>query len=65
LKKLDISLSWRVFLRKFKKANSYHHLILNRSESLTLASIRDTLLPKLLTGQIRIKDAVRLIAKSV
>jgi hypothetical protein len=24
LKKLDISLSWRVFLRKFKKANSYH-----------------------------------------
>jgi len=26
LKKLDISLSWRVFLRKFKKANSYHLL---------------------------------------
>jgi hypothetical protein len=26
LKNLDISLSWSVFLSKFKKANSYHQI---------------------------------------
>jgi len=31
----------------------------NRQESLTLATIRDTLLPKLLSGEVRVQDAER------
>ena len=33
----------------------------NEMQSLTLASIRDTLLPKLLSGEIRVKDAERFV----
>jgi type I restriction enzyme S subunit len=38
-------------------------LVTNVSESQTLANIRDTLLPKLLSGKIRIKDAEKLLAR--
>jgi type I restriction enzyme S subunit len=34
----------------------------NMIESHTLSSLRDTLLPKLISGQIRIKDAERFVA---
>jgi len=34
---------------------------LNRSESRTLAALRDLLLPKLMSGEIRVKDAEKLI----
>lgn len=33
----------------------------NNKESQTLSTIRDTLLPKLISGQIRIKDAERFV----
>lgn len=39
----------------FKNINS------NKEQSRTLASIRDTLLPKLLSGEIRVKDAERFV----
>ncbi|MCI5167039.1 MAG: hypothetical protein D3903_13330 [Candidatus Electrothrix sp. GM3_4] len=35
-----------------------------RRESQTLLSIRDTLLPKLLSGQLRIPDAEKLIGET-
>jgi len=37
----------------------------NRAESFTLITLRDALLPKLLSGQIRIKDAEKFIAESL
>ena len=33
----------------------------NQSESRTLATLRDTLLPKLLSGEIRLRDAERAV----
>jgi type I restriction enzyme S subunit len=39
--------------------------LINRTESRTLASIRDALLPKLLSGEIRVKDAERFVDKSL
>jgi len=33
-------------------------------ESRTLAAIRDTLLPKLLSGKIRVKDAEKLVKET-
>jgi type I restriction enzyme, S subunit len=37
----------------------------NEEESRTLASIRDTLLPKLLSGEIRVKEAEKIAAKTM
>jgi len=39
----------------------YKKLVENEHESRTLASLRDTLLPKLISGQIRVKDAERFL----
>jgi type I restriction enzyme S subunit len=33
----------------------------NERESHTLAAIRDTLLPKLISGELRVKDAARFL----
>ncbi len=43
--------------------NYIRQVHLNEGENETLASIRDTLLPKLLSGEIRIKEAEQLIEK--
>ena len=37
----------------------------NEKQSVTLASIRDTLLPKLLSGEIRVKEAEKIAAKAM
>jgi type I restriction enzyme S subunit len=37
----------------------------SRSESRTLAALRDTLLPKLISGELRIKDAERFIGRTL
>jgi type I restriction enzyme S subunit len=37
----------------------------NETQSRTLASIRDALLPKLLSGEIRVKDAERFVESVV
>jgi len=38
---------------------------INSKQSLTLASIRDALLPKLLSGEMRVKDAERLVEEKI
>ena len=38
--------------------------IVNMHESRTLASLRDTRLPKLLSGEIRVKDAEKLVVEA-
>ena len=46
--------------------NTSDNLIaLNEQESFTLSTIRDTLLPKLLSGEIRVKDAERFVEKAL
>jgi type I restriction enzyme S subunit len=37
----------------------------NEQESRTLTAIRDTLLPKLLSGEIRAKDAGKFVEKAI
>jgi len=37
----------------------------NQTQSRTLATLRDTLLPKLLSGELRIKDAERFVSEAV
>ena len=41
----------------------YRHIVENERESRTLAQIRDTLLPKLISGELRIADAERFLEK--
>jgi type I restriction enzyme S subunit len=40
-------------------------LIAKRFESRTLADLRDTLLPKLISGELRIPDVERIIGRHV
>jgi len=44
-------------------SDQYYLSLLNERESLSLAELRDTLLPKLLSGQIRIKRAEKLVSE--
>jgi type I restriction enzyme S subunit len=37
----------------------------NMAESVTLAALRDTLLPKLMSGELRVRDAERLVGAHV
>jgi type I restriction enzyme S subunit len=37
----------------------------NERESRILAALRDTLLPKLISGELRVKDAERFIGRTV
>jgi type I restriction enzyme S subunit len=47
-----------------KIASSFHEYILSlKDENQTLTSLRDTLLPKLISGEIRVKDAARSVAE--
>jgi type I restriction enzyme S subunit len=41
----------------------FDHILVNEFQSQSLGSIRDTLLPKLLSGQVRVKDAEKLVGK--
>jgi type I restriction enzyme S subunit len=42
-----------------------HRMVANLNESSTLAAIRDALLPKLLSGEIRIKDAEKFVGEAM
>lgn len=42
----------------------YRHIVENERESRTLAQLRNTLLPKLISGELRIKDAEKFIEAS-
>ncbi len=52
-------------LARFYDFASYTYLKLYSSESRTLAAVRDTLLPKLLSGEIRVKDAEKFVERVV
>jgi type I restriction enzyme S subunit len=41
----------------------FQRIVVNKQESRTLAALRDTLLPKLVSGELRIKDAERIRKK--
>jgi type I restriction enzyme, S subunit len=43
----------------------YESIVSNEHESRTLAAMRDALLPKLISGELRVKDAGRFIGKAV
>ena len=39
----------------------FQTILLNEEQNLTLAAIRDSLLPKLLSGEIRVKEAEKYV----
>lgn len=51
------------FLEKFLPLTSY--MKINTQENQTLTTLRDTLLPKLISGQIRVKDVEQMVAASL
>lgn len=54
-------------LKRFNGITShlFDHWIANLHQSLTLADIRDTLLPKLISGDLRVPDAERIVGRCV
>lgn len=42
----------------------YHRVLINCEESRTLAALRDALLPKLISGELRVRNAERLVAEA-
>lgn len=49
-----------------KSADSlYRHMVENERESRSLAQLRDTLLPKLISGELRVPDAERIVGAAV
>ena len=44
---------------------STHRMDVNMAESTTLANLRDTLLPKLLSGELRVKDAEKAVSAAL
>ncbi|MBG1264908.1 hypothetical protein F8S20_40770 [Nostoc sp. BAE] len=67
LKKLPIVKPPNQLLRRFSNIVEpiFLKIMFNELESYSLASIRDTLLPKLLSGEIRIKEAEKIAAKAM
>ena len=45
-------------------SDQYYLSLLNERESLSLTKLRDALLPKLLSGQIRIRQAEKLVSEA-
>jgi type I restriction enzyme S subunit len=43
----------------------FHRILSNSIESTSLAAIRDALLPKLLSGEIRVREAERIVGSAV
>ncbi|MGO2300496.1 restriction endonuclease subunit S [Psychrobacter sp. AOP7-D1-15] len=45
--------------------SNFNKMLMNREECLTLERLRDTLLPKLMSGELRIADAAELVNKAI
>jgi type I restriction enzyme S subunit len=43
----------------------YDRIVAAKEESRTLAALRDTLLPKLISGELRVKDAEKIAARAL
>jgi len=41
----------------------FHRILGNTEETQTLAALRDSLLPKLISGELRVKDVERIVAE--
>jgi type I restriction enzyme S subunit len=56
-----------LLLKAFEEraAPVFHRVLRNTHECLTLAALRDTLLPKLISGDLRVKDAEKFIERAV
>jgi type I restriction enzyme S subunit len=54
-------------LRRFESVVSslFAKTYLNESQNMTLAALRDTLLPRLLSGELRVPDATAVVAQGV
>ncbi len=63
LESLQLVVPPATVLRSFEAATTslYHRTIVNSGESKTLAELRDLLLPKLISGELRVPDAEKLI----
>ena len=46
---------------RMRSVRLFERWILNLHESRTLAALRDTLLPKLISGEVRVGDAARFV----
>ena len=65
-KKLLISFPPMELIREFHQivSNLFERILINDQEIETLSEIRDTLSPKLISGELRIPDAEKLLAKA-
>ena len=52
---------------KFSKLVSSYHSLTERNleENKTLTKLRDTLLPKLISGEVRVKEAEKIISQTI
>jgi type I restriction enzyme S subunit len=48
-----------------KVSDIFQQIKINQGENQTLTTLRDTLLPKLISGEIRVKEAQQLVAQSL
>ena len=62
---LPVMMPTDVVIKAFDNLASqlYERIKNNEIENRTLASIRDTLLPKLISGELRVPDAERIVAR--
>lgn len=67
LKSIELCLPSLPLLNKFDNLASLYHLKMgsNRNEIQTLAALRDTLLPKLMSGEIQIKEAEKQVSEAL
>lgn len=67
LKELTLAVPPADTIKKFNhNVSSYLKLIMeNRLEIATLTQLRDTLLPKLISGEVRVKDAEQTVANAL
>ncbi len=58
LKRINMVVSTDTILDKFELATSklYESIILNREENDELVKLRDSILPKLISGELKVKD---------
>ena len=63
---MDVAIPPKELIARFTKSAQplYKRVVQNIEESCTLAALRNTLLPKLISGELRVKDATRFLEKA-
>jgi type I restriction enzyme S subunit len=64
---MDIAIPSLLLIQRFTDMVQplFRKAALHTDESRTLAALRDTLLPKLLSGELRVEEAARFVQRSV